>query len=157
MAHLGLSCYTRNMTRTETDKILSGIVAACLLFMGLLLSCCSSPTDSPPQIQGGDTLSALINGNTVTWALSDSTYRFEQVSPLFGLVSWEVGKWWLAPGWSGVESIWFHRREGAVLADSRDNTWADLAPLSRPYEIVRSRDSVGLRTSSGSVVYYEVR
>lgn len=147
------------MTRTEQDKVMVGIVAAMLLALGLLLSCCGpAPTEpDPPPLAPGDSLSATINGNVVSWALSDSTYRFEQTSPLFGIVSWERGRWWLDDGWDGTPSVWFARSEGAVLADSRDDTWAALAPLSRPYAIVRSRDAVGLRNSSGSVVYYEVR
>lgn len=145
------------MTRTEQDKILSGIIAGMLLGLGLLLSCCSSPTGpAPAPLKPGDTLSSLINGSAVTWALSDSTYRFEQHTPPFGLVSWERGTWWIGSGWDDAESVWFARSEGAVLADSRSDTWAALAAFSRPYAVIRSRDSVGLRSSSGAVIFYQV-
>lgn len=148
------------MTRGEQDKVAAGAITVMLIALGFLLSCCGqAPTEpnEPPPLAAGDTLSALISGNTVTWMLADSTYRFEQSSPLFGLVSWEAGRWWLDVGWDDTPSVWFARREGAVLTDSRDDTWAALAPLSRPYAIVRSRDAVGLRNSSGSVIYYRVR
>ena len=58
----------------------------------------------------------------------------------------------------GLEAIIFQRLKGGSLTSSRDGlVGQEIPPMTRPFTVIRLRDWIGLRTSGGHTVFYEVR
>ncbi len=131
-----------------------------LICISLALAACgSSPTQTPeaPPIAAGDTLVAHVQDSEIVWEIGDGVYRFSQTHETVGLVSWERGRWWIGSGWHGEPAVWFARDEGAILTSVLRETWQELTPAERPYDVVRGIRFVGLAPHDGIPIYYEVR
>ena len=132
-----------------------------LLCLLVLAACGNSPTEPEPDpwaFLSASTLVADVRGDSASWAFDGEDYRFSQVHPEVGLVAWEEGRWWIGVDFDGQEAIVFQRLKGGTLASTRDGlVWFDLQPTTRPFTVIRLRDWIGLRTSGGNIVYYEVR
>ena len=135
------------------DRLLWGSLA-------LLVCCGSPPTKSEPQHSlAGHTLYVVVQSDTVTWTLSDTSYQFQQINPAIGRVAWERGTWWEGVDFDGNPALVFSRAFGAsrLLRPDGSLGWNELPPLTRPYTMVRLGDWLGLKTTTGAPIYYEVR
>ena len=127
----------------------------------LVLAACGSekaptaPEPDPWAFLATSTLVATVNGETVSWTFDGEDYRFSQVHSEVGERAWEEGHWWMGVDFDGREAIVFQRLEGGAL--SRNMTWSELLPTTRPFTVIRLRDWIGLRTAGGQFIFYEVR